>query len=113
MIKKILKFRVTSLIFLVSFVFVLGAALWSYFALRTVGGPIILHFSNFSGITQIGDLSSLVLFGVGAIVVVVINFFIVLELEERDKFLGKLMAAATLIFALLIFIGFAAIIGVN
>lgn len=113
MIKKFLKFRTTCLVFLTSFIFVLGATLWSYFALRGLGGPIILHFNNFSGITKIGDLPHLVWVGVSAAVAVVINFLIALELEERDGFLGKLAAAATVLFSLLIFIGFAAIISVN
>ncbi len=113
MIKKILKFRTTSLIFLTSLLFVLGATLWAYFTLRNLAGLIILHFNNFSGITQIGDVSNLVLAGIGAMAVVIINFFIALELEERDKFLGQLAAAATILFSLLTFIGFAAIISVN
>lgn len=72
-----------------------------------------MHFNNFSGITQIGDLSGLVWVGVGAMAAILVNFLIVLELEERDKFLGKLATAAALIFGLLIFIGFAAIISIN
>lgn len=87
--------------------------MWAYSALRDVQGPLIIHFNNFVGINQIGSLT--VLLGVGAVgaVAVLINFFIALELEARDRFLGKLVVAATLLFSILLFISFAAIISVN
>ena len=44
---------------------------------------------------------------------VIVNFFLALELEARDWFLGKIVAAATLVLSVLIFIAFAAIISVN
>ena len=47
------------------------------------------------------------------VAVVFMNFFLATDLEDRDWFLGKFTAAATLGFAALIFIGFAAIISVN
>jgi hypothetical protein len=41
------------------------------------------------------------------------NFFIALEFDARDRFLGKFTAVMTLVFATLLFIAFAAIINVN
>ena len=57
-----------------------------------------------------GDLLNTAIFG---LVVVLVNFGIALALEERDRFLGKLIAAATAVFAILLFIGFSVIMSVN
>lgn len=113
LIKKILKFKIVSGVFAASLIFVVGGTLWAYSALHGVSGPLILHFNNLAGINQIGGLSELLWIGVTAIVVVVVNFFIALELEARDWFLGKLLAAGTMLLGILTFIGFASIISVN
>lgn len=113
LVKKTLKNRIVSGIFLASFIFVLGGTLWAYFALRGVSGPLILHFNNLAGINQIGGLAELIWMGVTGLTIVVISFRVALELEARDWFLGKLLAATTLLVGILIFIGFAAIISVN
>ena len=113
MICKILKFRLVSGLFLLSLISVAGSYLWAYLALQSVGGPLIIHFNSESGINQTGTLVDLLWFVVTAILVVIINFFIALELEARDWFWGKLLASATLFFALLILVGFASIISVN
>jgi len=76
-------------------------------------GPFILHFNDMVGITSVGDLSVIIFMGVVGIVATVMNFFISLEFEERDPFLGKVMAGATLVFAVLLFIAFASILNVN
>ena len=65
------------------------------------------------GITAIGDFNSLLLIGILGLVIVVINFFIALDLEARDNVLGKIVAAMTLVMAILLFLAFAAIIKVN
>ena len=113
MFKRIIKFKLVSGLFAASFAFVAGGAFWSYFALRNSSELVILHFSNIAGITQMGSISNLVYFGIGAAIIVITNFLIALELEERDMFLSKITAAGTLLFGILIFIGFAAIISVN
>lgn len=114
MVKKILRHKVVSGFFLTSLSLVLGGSLWAYFSLRGVSGvPLILHFDDIGGITSVGSLGTLVFMGVFGIIVVMLNFFIALEFEERDRFLGKAAAAVTFIFALLLFIAFAAIINVN
>ena len=113
MLKKLTKFRVIGLLFLLSLLFILGGFFWAYIALREIREPLILHFNNLVGINQIGEIRDLLLIAITAFVVVAVNFFISLELEKRERFFGKLLAAATLFFATLIFIGFAAIISVN
>lgn len=99
--------------FSASFLFVVGGTIWSYLALRGIAQPLILHFNNFAGINQIGSAANLLRIGGTATIFVLLNFFLALELEDRDAFLGKLLAAATLFFGILLFIGFATIIGVN
>ncbi|MBI3589693.1 MAG: hypothetical protein HY093_04780 [Candidatus Liptonbacteria bacterium] len=111
--RKIFSSKFNNLSFVVSLVFVLGGWLWAYLALRTISLPLIIHFSNISGINQVGyawDLAKVGLFG---ILVVMVNFLIAYELELRDKFLAKLASAFTLFLSILIFIYFAAIISVN
>jgi hypothetical protein len=113
MLHKILKFRLVGVLFAASLAFVLGGTIWAYFVLRGTNTPLIIHFNDISGISQTGGVTDLLWFGLTGVVVVAVNFFISLELEARDWFWGKLLAVATLLFALLIFIGFAAIISVN
>lgn len=97
----------------VSFVLVAGGWLWAWLYLREIDQTLILHFNDRVGINLVGKPGDLAGFGVLALIAVVINSILALALEERDWFLGKLLAAATLAFAALIFIGFAAIISVN
>jgi len=114
MLKRIQKHRIVSIVSGAAVLFTLGGFFWAYFALRAVGsGPFILHFNDIDGITQVGGLSSLVFMGFFGLVVTLMNFAIALELEEKDGFLGKITAVATLGFAILLFIAFAAILNVN
>lgn len=106
--------KAVGILSLAALAFVLGGSLWAYFALGGAGNtPLILHFDDISGITAVGSLKNLIFVGLLGVIVVIMNFFIALELEERDRFLGKLTAALTLLFAVLLFIAFAAIINVN
>ena len=114
MIKKILQSRVVAALSFVSVAFVLGGFVWAYTSLSTSGaGPFILHFNDMDGITSVGGLGVIVFMGVFGLAATVMNFFIALEFEVRDRFLGKIMAAATLVFSVLLFIAFAAILNVN
>lgn len=113
MLSKLAKFRTIGLIFLLSFVMVGGGALWAYFALSAASGPLTIHFNDIAGINQVGRASDLLLVGGTAAIIVVVNFFLTLEIAARDRFLAWLFTAATLSFATLIFIGFAAIINAN
>jgi hypothetical protein len=114
MFKKIARHKAISLLSLASFAFALGGSLWAYFALRSVANaPLILHFDDLAGVTAVGGLGEVVFVGFLGVAVVVMNFFIALELDERDRFLGKCAAAVTFIFAILLFLAFVAIINVN
>jgi len=95
-------------------VITLGGFLWAYFALRnTGGGSLVLHFNDMNGVTEIGNLWGIISMGILGIAIMVVNFFIAIELEERDHFLGKIVAVASFFFAVLLFIAFAAILSMN
>jgi hypothetical protein len=114
MIEKIKKYRLVSLLSLGSLALAAGGFFWALGALSGVAsGPLILHFNDMAGITSIGGLSDLILIGILGIVIVIVNFFIALDLEARNPALGKIVAAMTLIMAVLLFLAFAAIIKVN
>ena len=115
MIKKILKHKVTSIASLLSLGLVWGGALWARVVLYSVSAtsPLITHFNDLTGITAVGTPAPLIFMGILGTVVVVMNFFIGMELEQRDVFLSRLTAALTVVFAVLLFIAFAAIINVN
>ena len=103
-----------SLVFLASFALAAGGFFWALAALNaSSGNGVILHFSDLTGITAVGDFNTLIAMGILGIAIVVVNFFVALSLEERDGVLGKIVAAVTLVMAVLLFIAFAAIIKVN
>ena len=89
--------------------------LWAYFRLLNIvgNGPLVLHFNDMDGITNVGNLWGIVSMGVLGIAVTVVDFFIAMELEERNRFLGKMVAVASVFFAVLLFITFAAILSFN
>ncbi len=113
MLIKLTRYKIVNVAFGLCALFVLGGLLWAFAALRGISQPLIIHFTNYGGINQTGSLRDLANIGVLGSIIVFINFYIALRLEERDRFLGKFLAAGTLFISILIFIGFAAIIGVN
>ncbi len=114
MIAKIKKYRLVSLIFLASLAFAAGGFFWALGALRgSFSGPIILHFNDMQGITHIGTFCDIVLMGIIGIAIVIVDFFIALDLEARDNVLGKIVGVTTLVMAVLLFLTFTAIINVN
>jgi hypothetical protein len=114
MVKKILKHKPVFGLSVAALAFVLGGFFWAYSSLGSVSGvPLILHFSDLQGITQTGGLDLIVFMGVFGAIVVIMNSFIAMELVERDRFLGTLTASMTLLFAVLLFIAFVAILNVN
>ena len=108
-----LRHKLISVLSALSAFFILSGALWAYFGLYGASGPLILHFSDLAGITQIGGAGNFLAVGLAGIAATAINFVLAVELELRTGFLGKLLAAATLFLALLLFLGFASIISVN
>jgi hypothetical protein len=112
MLRDFISRKALATIFFISLILILGSGIWAFYSLRDIEEPLILHYSQYS-ISQTGsiwDLLSASLFGV---VVVGINFAITLKLIEKDLFLSRLIAFATLIFGILISMAFVAIIGVN
>lgn len=114
MIKDITKHRAIAAMSLMSILFAVGGFAWAILAIsNSSAGPFILHFNDMTLITSVGGLSAIIFMGVVGLVATVINFFISLALAARDAFLGKIVAGGTLIFAILLFIAFAAILNVN
>jgi hypothetical protein len=114
MIKKISNHRLVSLLSLASLAFAAGGFFWALGALYAgASGPVILHFNDMQGITHIGTFGDIISMGILGIVIVVVDFFIALDLETRDNVLGKIVAVVTLLMAILLFLSFAAIINVN
>jgi hypothetical protein len=114
MIKKIKAYRLVSLLALASLAFAAGGFFWALGALGgAASGSLILHFNDMQEITSIGSFGSLLWMGALGIAIVVINFFIALDLEARDNVLGKIVAVTTLVMAILLFLAFAAIIKIN
>lgn len=112
--KRIINARVVSILSFASCTLIAGGWLWGQLVLGDITEtPLILHFNDLSGITSVGSFGIITFMSVLGIAIVVMNFFIALELEARDKILGKLAAVITFAFALLLFIAFAAIINVN
>jgi len=97
----------------VSLLLILSSWLWAYFSLHQIKEPLVIHFTPLGGISQIGrlgDLSGIAAFGV---IVLAVNFWLSINMEKRDLIWGKVIMAATAFTSLLIFTGFAAIIGAN
>ena len=113
MFKKIKTRKFVSILSGVSLLFVLAGTGWAYFATRGITMPLILHFDDLRGVTQTGGFPTLLAAGILGLIVVLLNSVIALELESRTSFFGKFIAVLTLAFAILLFIGFSAIIGVN
>jgi hypothetical protein len=93
--------------------FIVAGFAWVFAALSSIPGPLILHFNDGAGITQVGSLRELAFAGIFAFVTAIVNLMIALELDRRDRVLGKLLAAMTLVVAVLLFIACAAIMNVN
>jgi hypothetical protein len=111
---RIVKHKLITGLFAAAFAFVLGGFGWALAALGARGGgPLILHFNDVSGITQLGGVGALWYAGIFAMIAVAINYVIALELGARDGVMGKTMAVITLAAAILLFIACAAILSVN
>lgn len=120
MIKKLSAHRLITALYTIALTFVLGGCIWACAALAGISGnPLILHFNDLDGITQVGGLAVIIFMGIFGALVVLMNFAIALEFADRPsgsahgQFFAKFLAAITLAFAVLLFIAFAAIINVN
>lgn len=99
--------------FTASLLLVSAAWLWAWSALRQIEGPLIIHFSEYTGINQIGGLADIHGLGATGIVIVVLNFALALTLWPKEVRRAKLLAVAALFIAVLLFTALAAIISVN
>ncbi|MGB7957327.1 MAG: hypothetical protein WCF77_00585 [Minisyncoccia bacterium] len=113
MFKEIKKHKLVSGLIAASAAFVLGGFVWAMMSLEKITGPLILHFDDLAGIAAVGGIGTIMFGGVFGIVVVFINGFLAIEFEKRNPLFGKLIAILTLVFAILLFIAFAAILSVN
>jgi len=113
MFERFKKYKMVSGLLAASAIFVLTGFIWALAGLRTMSGPMLLHFNDLQGITATGNTSVIVFAGIFGMVVVVLNTCLAFEFEERSPFFGKLTAVLTLTFAILLFIAFAAILSVN
>jgi uncharacterized membrane protein len=92
---------------------IIAAAVWAYEALHGIHEPLILHFSSYTGINQIGTLSDLLGVAATAAVLMGVNTVLMSLLVKREGTLFRFLALSTLFIAVLIFIAFMAIISVN
>jgi hypothetical protein len=110
---KLVQHRIVAVLGALSFAFTGGGWLWAWLALKDKTYSLSLHWNNLVHVNQTGDIADLMGLGAFALLVVLLDFAVALELDQRDWFWGKFLASGALSFALLIFIGFAAIISVN
>lgn len=113
MLEKIRKHKLISGLLSVSAVLVLAGFSWALISLWGIKGSLITHFNDTQGITAAGGMDTLVFAGIFGIAVVFLNGSLALEFDERSTFFGRLTAVLTLVFAILLFIAFAAILSVN
>ncbi len=105
--------KLPALFLICSFLFVLGGMGWAYYALRGTYQPLVIHFTERSGITEVGTLRYILLQGVFWILLLVVNTAVAILLLDRDRSLGMFLMGSTLFISILIFVWFAAIIHVN
>jgi hypothetical protein len=92
---------------------VLAGPIWLLIALAGSRTSLVVHFNDLQGITALGGSGTFIFMGIFGILVVLINVAFSFELESRHSFFGKVVAAGTLGFAILLFIACAAILSVN
>ncbi len=114
MFKKAKKYKLVSGLLLASALLILAGFAWAMAALAGSRTPLILHFNDLQGITAFGGVGVMVFAGIFGLAVVLMNGILAFALERRNlPFFGKLTAILTLVFAVLLFIAFAAILSVN
>lgn len=96
-----------------SAVFVLAGFIRAMVFFGGTSGPFILHFNDLEGIISTGGTGVVIFVGLFGIAMVLVNGCLAVGFADRIPFLSKLTAILTLVFAVLLFIAFTAILGVN
>lgn len=105
--------KITLVITVASTFLIISGIWWAYVALSDISQPLIIRFTNVNGITGIGRIGDLMAVGVFGIMATLINGYLAWELDDRAPVFSRAMMMGTAFLALLLFIGFAAIINVN
>jgi len=112
-LKKIFRLRIVNLFFWISVIFIVGGCIWAIIILGGISEPLIIHYSQSSGIDRIGGLGTLIGIAVLGLIMAIVDFFISLELEKKNILFSRLTSLVGLFVGFLIFIYFAAIISIN
>lgn len=99
--------------FTASLLFIAGGWFWAWSVLGDIRSPLILHFSDYTGINQIGNMADIHGLGATGAIIVILNFILARTLRPKESRWVKLLAGATLFLAILLFTALAAIISVN
>lgn len=75
--------------------------------------PLVIHFDDINGVTKMGNFTDIISIAATGIIVTVLNFFISIEVEKKDKFLARIISVVSILFAVLLFIAFTAILTMN
>lgn len=107
------KHRFSAVVYGASFFLSIFSAIRGFLIHREAAQPLILHWSEYAGITRIGNSTDLLLLGLFGCILTGVNFIVGLTIEERDLFWGRVVAGATFFVSVLIFVAISAIINVN
>ena len=112
-IKKFFRYKWNNLSLALGVALVFGGWLWAYLKLRVIEVPVVILYNSVEGVTRAGEVGEFLKVLMFGLLVILVNFFIAAELEERSRFWARLSSIFTVILSVLIFIYFAAIISVN
>ena len=110
---KFFKYRLNNLSLALGFTLIFGGWLWAYLKLRVIEVPVVILYNSVEGVARAGDVREFLKVLVFGLLVILVNFFIAAELEERSRFWARLSSLFTVFLSVLIFIYFAAIISVT
>ncbi len=110
---KVKRHRLITLISLLGPILSLAGYLWLVFYSYETGPTLVVHFNNLDGINQYGSFGDLAWAGGFGVILTFLNLVLALELANRDTMLARIVTGVNVFIGALLFIGFAAIIGVN
>lgn len=92
---------------------VIGGWTWAFLVLGDESQPLILHFNSLVRINLTGSLNDVLGFVVWSILALLINIALSFRMHRFNSVFGRIIASASILWAVLIFVGIAAIIRVN